>query len=66
MEDDQILKDDLILKAVSDFFLSHFGYIFPAIDQPIFAKVPHNVELGAILEEQDAKDHSKSFVVKRG
>ena len=42
----------LIVKAVSDFFLSHFGCIFLVLDQPIIAKVPHEVE----LEEQTARD----------
>ena len=44
------------MKGFSDFFLSHFGSIFLVLGQPIIAKVPHKVVLGAILEEQAARD----------
>ena len=36
--------------------MSHFGCIFLVLGQPIIAKVPHKVVLGAILEEQTARD----------
>ena len=62
----QILQISWKETSFSDFFLSHFGYISCARDQPIFTKDSHKYVLGDIIEEQVAKDHYDTFVFKSG